>query len=83
MLVTVATRSTQADSCPPYTTIPQTGTLLEIRTGTTAVAGDAAIRDQVPQLVCVRPDVAVDGARAVTLNDCWFPDIAAGAVVQP
>jgi hypothetical protein len=29
------------------------------------------------------PDVAVNGARAVKLNDCWFPDVDARVVVQP
>ena len=83
MLVTIATRSTYADSCPPYVAIPQTGTLLEVREGTRVVAGDAAILDQVPRVVCVSADVDTDVARAVKLNDCWFPDVAARAMVQP
>ena len=84
MLVSIATRSSQANSpCPPDTAIPQTGTLLEVRVGTSTVAGDAAILNQVPQHVCVSPDVNVDGARAVKLHDCWFPDVTARAVVEP
>jgi hypothetical protein len=83
MLVTIATRPSQANSpCPPDATIPQTGTLLEVRAGATAVAA-AAILNQVPQHVCVSPDVNVDDARVVKLNDCWFPDVAARAAVQP
>jgi hypothetical protein len=56
MLVTIATRSSHADSpCPPFAAIPQTGTLLEVRAGTTGAAVDASLLNEIPQHMCVSP----------------------------
>jgi len=50
MLVTAATRSSEANSPVPLpTAIPQAGTLLEVKAGTSALASDAAIVEQTPQ----------------------------------
>jgi len=70
--------------CRPYTVVPLTGTLIDVRQGDTIVPNEQAILDGVPFQACVSPtNPGAQPSTTITVTDCQFPEFSVNATLVP